>query len=585
MESQELARIIKTYPEAGTHSYWTFDDVSRVVLDAQQAYENKKKLLSGKPQKIYHDVMCNLDAHSGVLSMIPQGNTYLSVVAGAVKTLVKVNLCRCESELRYALTLPQASVSHRRTIEDLTTAIKHVNDEAHACIADIELVPSDATLEAVAKFYIATFMFYGDAIKWFQSSSGRKIWHSLDEKFSERFNQRLAEIKRLSTLVQRASSRGSGAETRVTRLAIEDVTEDIRAGREGAARETAERRQNHAQILNSQERMTTALHSLRDPEIIKRLAEELWHQIGAHGTALLVSQNGSIPTDQSIKGLEAHPQSRIIASSTNDSPTMNWLSGVVERLLDGIIRGTRDLEVDDTPALVLDQRIALILERWTLKTTSTILYLEAGPHCIEARLPQVTVAAARIVKAAEKVKMPTISFFCDASPSGDTYYHETREELTSPLFGLVYSLIYQLTKLIPPLTDVGHLVASSQAGSLDASLTIWASTLQIFQSLLEMAPPFLLCIIDGYYTFENPTLDSSPTHTLFEVFRKAETMNDKVFKLLLTNSSRAFSLVEEVPLDQCEIIEGSRRPGIGRGAPAGRVFTDFEIPVMYDPLD
>lgn len=34
--------------------------------------------------------MCNLDAHSGVLSMIPQSNTYVSLVAGAVKTLVKV---------------------------------------------------------------------------------------------------------------------------------------------------------------------------------------------------------------------------------------------------------------------------------------------------------------------------------------------------------------------------------------------------------------------------------------------------------------------------------------------------------------
>ena len=90
MESQELAKIIKAYPEAGTSSYWTFDDFNTVVLEAQQAYETKKRTLSGKPQKVYHDVMCNLDAHSGVLSMIPQGNTYLSVVAGAIRTLVKV---------------------------------------------------------------------------------------------------------------------------------------------------------------------------------------------------------------------------------------------------------------------------------------------------------------------------------------------------------------------------------------------------------------------------------------------------------------------------------------------------------------
>ncbi|KAG6990923.1 hypothetical protein G7Y79_00060g092270 [Physcia stellaris] len=262
----------------------------------------------------------------------------------------------------------------------------------------------------------------------------------------------------------------------------------------------------------------------------------------------------------------------MIASTANDSLTMHWLSGVIEPLLDGISRGIRAIEVDDTRALMLDQRIAIVLDRWILGTTSTILYLEAKPHCIEACLPQVTVAAARVVKGAEKVKIPTISFFCDASPLGDAHYHQTREEQTSPLFGLVYSLIYQLTKLIPPLTDVGHLVASPQAGSLEASFTNWSSTLQLFEGLLEMAPPYLLCIIDGYHAFENPAVDSSPTHELFEVFKTAERMQNKVFRLLLTNSRRAFSLVKEVPLDQCEIIEGLGRPGNGRGRPAGRVF-------------
>ena len=90
MESQELAKIIKAFPKASAGSYWSFDDVNTAVIEAQKAYETKKRLLSGRPQKLYHDVMCNLDAHAGVLSMIPQGNTYVSLVAGAIKTLVKV---------------------------------------------------------------------------------------------------------------------------------------------------------------------------------------------------------------------------------------------------------------------------------------------------------------------------------------------------------------------------------------------------------------------------------------------------------------------------------------------------------------
>lgn len=90
MEAKELERIIKSFPQA-IGDDWGYDQVQAAVTQAQKAYETKSRAFSGKPQKVYHDVMCNLDAHSGVLSMIPQGNTYVSVVAGAVKTLVKVS--------------------------------------------------------------------------------------------------------------------------------------------------------------------------------------------------------------------------------------------------------------------------------------------------------------------------------------------------------------------------------------------------------------------------------------------------------------------------------------------------------------
>lgn len=101
MEAKELEKIIKTFPEAGVGDTWGYDQVQAAVTQAKKAYETKNRAFSGKPQKVYHDVMCNLDAHSGVLSMVPQGNTYVSVVAGAVKTLVKVSragpILYCES--------------------------------------------------------------------------------------------------------------------------------------------------------------------------------------------------------------------------------------------------------------------------------------------------------------------------------------------------------------------------------------------------------------------------------------------------------------------------------------------------------
>ncbi len=107
VEAKELEKIIRFFPQADSGGKWDHEQVQEEVTRARKTYETKDRAFSGKPQKMYHDVMCNLDAHSGVLGMIPQGNTYVSVVAGAVKTLVKVSKVdsafpapRLESEFR-----------------------------------------------------------------------------------------------------------------------------------------------------------------------------------------------------------------------------------------------------------------------------------------------------------------------------------------------------------------------------------------------------------------------------------------------------------------------------------------------------
>ena len=99
MEAKELEKIVRCFPKADIGSTWDYAQVQEEVTKAGKAYETKDRAFSGKLQKVYHDVMCNLDAHSGVLGMIPQGNTYVSVVAGAVKTLVKVS--KTDSTSRY----------------------------------------------------------------------------------------------------------------------------------------------------------------------------------------------------------------------------------------------------------------------------------------------------------------------------------------------------------------------------------------------------------------------------------------------------------------------------------------------------
>lgn len=488
-------------------------------------------------------------------------------------------------------------MTHRKTIEDLTRALKEVNDEAHACLRETQLVKSEETQAAVAKFYTATFLFYTDAIRWFQSSSTKKIWHSLDEKFSERFKGPLADIQRLSRLVQRATSRGSGAEIRVTRMVAETTNEDLRAGLEGLARQYAELIESKAQERIRDEKQIALLQRLNDKDEIGAMNQAVWCWVGISGTQLLVGQRRNNQDDQSLQDTQS--RSPLVPAATPDGQeevqgfedegrqlTIIDASRFVERLVGSICRGVRVIDVGCLPGLALDQRIAIALERWTLKQdASTLLYLEAAAYSAEARSPQVTVAAARIVEAADQIRLPTLSFFCDYSLSESDPNHlapdDEEASVSPPLLGLVYSLIFQLTQLLPPLTNIGSLITDSEIASLNASFTSWSLALRILSKLLTVAPSFLLCVVDGFHAFEGSGTDLTPTRELLGVLQKAMEVERKVLKVLFTDSRRAFSLVQTIPMERREIIEGMRRAGSGRASvPAGRTFVDLKTDMM-----
>ena len=415
----------------------------------------------------------------------------------------------------------------------------------------------------------------------------------MDDNFSERFQRSLADIQRLSRLVQRATSTGSGAELRVTRLAVERVNEDVRAGLEGMARENAELKQGQVQLRIEQEKQTAALNRLSDKEIIRTLAQEVWRQAGISGTALLVGQrrNGSHGRSLEDAGIDTNllltaavPDGTGVFQGDGDEDTqitVTYISRLVERLLGSVSRGVRVIDVGHPSGLALDQRVAVALERWTLENASTLLYLEAAAYSAEARSPQVTVAAARIVETADKIGLPTLSFFCDTLVTGEAEHLASESEVANvspPLLGLVYSLIFQLTQLVPPLTNMGSLIAISQVASLEASIASWPLALQILSKLLVVAPPFLLCVIDSFHAFETPEMSSMPTSELLSVFQNAMEAEQKVLKVLFTNSRRAFSLVQAIPWERRVIIEGIRTAGIGRGqVPAGRAFVNLNM--------
>ena len=446
---------------------------------------------------------------------------------------------------------------------------------------------------AIAKFYIALFLFYGDVIKWYQCSSSKKVWHSLNESFADRFTAALDNLKRLSQLVQRAASSGSGAETRVTRLVIEGVDDDLRAGFQGLAREYRELKHAHRLLQIGQEKQTNAIERLQDPKTIEALSDQLWSKAGVSGTALLLGQKQNMEADGRRTSQVAAVQDNLCLAGPEDhdnddkqrealeGPTdISPLSRSVERLLDLIPQGVRILDLELPSALAFDQRITVALERWTRAKTSTMLYLETAAVCAEARLPQVSIAATRIVNTADELKLPTISFFCDVPresnhPSSST---DSTAESAAPILGLVYSLIFQLIDVLPPLTDTDALIDMAQVESLDGSITSFPKALVLFSQLMALTPPFLICIIDGFHAFEPSIRNTTHAREFLGAIKDSLGLENKIFKFLFTNSRRAFSLLPEIPSESREIVEGVRRAGSGRmKAPAGRAFVNLRF--------
>ena len=211
------------------------------------------------------------------------------------------------------------------------------------------------------------------------------------------------------------------------------------------------------------------------------------------------------------------------------------------------------------PALAFDQRITIALERWTRVKSSTLLYLEAGAFCGEVRLPQVSVGAARIVVAAGQLKLPTIEFFCDVAlqsnfPSSST--NSNVQITAAPILG--------------PLIDL------SQVECVDEAISSFPKALDLSSQLSTLAPPFLICVIDGFHVFEPSTNNTTHTWDFLGVIKWSLGWKQKVFKVLFTDSKRAFSSVPEIPSETREIVESLKARGSGRaGPPAGRASADL----------
>lgn len=440
---------------------------------------------------------------------------------------------------------------------------------------------------AIAKFYIAVFVFFAEAIKWYRSSSWRKTWNSTDQNFSQNFAGSLANIKRLASLIRSEAAGGSRAELRATRLKIEAIEGEIRAGR----------RENQL-LHDQQQKATAALQSLENFATTHALAKDLWRKAGIDAAVLLLDQGRTISNqnsnqlslelDSSVEAVENpdlvaevgrdRPRSRVLETAPQDfeirehreaQANVSEVLKMTEPLLDFINCGTKTIDADDVQLTLFDQRIAIALEQWTLAKSSTILYLEE-PLSMEEE-PPTRLAAFRIVSTANELNIPVLSFFYQDEFVSSNISKDGGKDRRGPdaLTQLAYSLTYQLLSHLPPLMPLNSdQFPASRFRAIVNSEHPWTDALSLLADTLALAPHLLLCVIDGFnYLEEEEYAEVPQTTELLATLRSATESKDKTFKVLFTVSRPSFTLVRELPISEREIIEGGGSQKILGGRP------------------
>ena len=219
---------------------------------------------------------------------------------------------------------------------------------------------------------------------------------------------------------------------------------------------------------------------------------------------------------------------------------------------------------DRTSSLYVDWAVIAALQDWTTGLDSRSLCV-VGPSQMSG--PSFTsMIAAKYVESAAESRIPVVSVFCEV-------HHRKTLDGSKPeieaLISMTYGLIRQLIELLPATIEAKPDFGAQRFKELDGSMDTWAKALTIMKDLLDLAPPTLLCVIDGFDRLEEQSTEgvlSDFLKALCErvVADRGTSGSPRVLKVLFTTAGRSGCLLAHLEDDQVVFAEHSsagRRPG------------------------
>ena len=219
---------------------------------------------------------------------------------------------------------------------------------------------------------------------------------------------------------------------------------------------------------------------------------------------------------------------------------------------------------DRISSLYVNWAVIAALQDWTTGMNSRSLCV-VGPS--QRSGPSFTsMIAAKYVESAAEARIPVVSVFCEVHyrklPDG------SKPEIEA-LISMTYGLIRQLIGFLPATIEAKPDFGSQRFKELDGSMDTWAEALTIMNDLLDLAPPTLFCVIDGFDRLD----EESTERALSDLYKvlcgrvladRETSGSPRVLKVLFTTAGRSSCLLAHLKDDQVVFAEQSsagRRPG------------------------
>lgn len=235
---QQLLEAMKKFqdlvPGAKTGELPTsWSDVASAAFETQARLEAKARdSRSGRVKELVRKVFNGMNNHATALKMLPTESPYVSIVGGSVLMIVKVrgpylSASRDKLEAINSRKPTQAAANYINISEAFAKGMIQINDavrlENHSHVYDTPVLQ-----QITMRLYAQIFLYLIKFMTWYTDHSMTRLLKSFNETALRVFDDDLAQVKQVSTLLFRQIQLHQSADTRMNNLMLEELSGDLR---------------------------------------------------------------------------------------------------------------------------------------------------------------------------------------------------------------------------------------------------------------------------------------------------------------------------------------------------------------------